>query len=99
MAWVREGVGDLYDDIELEIASYLATLHLVGSHLVTLDGDTATAQCEAQAQHVRRGVDGGSTFTLGGRYRDQVTRTPAGWRITHRDLETSWVTGNPAVLG
>ena len=76
-----------------------ATQHLVGNHLVTLDGDTATAQCEVQAQHIRRGVDGGSTFTLGGRYRDQVTRTPAGWRITHRDLETSWVTGNPGVLG
>jgi len=76
-----------------------ATQHLVGNHLVTLDGDTATAQCEVQAQHVRRGVEGGSTFTLGGRYRDQVTRTPAGWRITHRDLETSWVTGNPGVLG
>ena len=76
-----------------------ATQHLVGNHLVTLDGDTATAQCEVQAQHVRRGVDGGSTFTLGGRYRDRLTRTPAGWRITHRDLEVAWIAGNPGVLG
>jgi hypothetical protein len=71
----------------------------VGNHVVTLDGDAATAQCEVQAQHVRRGVDGGSTFTLGGRYRDRLTRTPDGWRIAHRDLEVVWVAGNPAVLG
>ncbi|MCJ7439204.1 MAG: nuclear transport factor 2 family protein [Acidimicrobiia bacterium] len=76
-----------------------ATQHLVSNHLVTLEGDTATAQCELQAQHVRRGGDGGSTFTLGGRYRDRVTRTPAGWRIAHRELEVVWIAGNPGVLG
>jgi 3-phenylpropionate/cinnamic acid dioxygenase small subunit len=76
-----------------------ATQHLVGNHLVTLDRDTATAECEVQAQHVRRGVDGGSAFTLGGRYHDRVARTPAGWRIVHRDLEVVWIAGNPGVLG
>lgn len=76
-----------------------ATQHLVGNHLVTLEGDDGVSECEVHAQHVRRGADGGSTFTLGGRYRDRVVRAADGWRIAHRDLQVVWVTGNGGVLG
>lgn len=75
-----------------------ATQHLVGGHLVDVDGDTATAECDLQAQHVRKRTEGGSRFMLGGRYHDRLVRTPAGWRITHRVLDFVWFSGNPAVL-
>jgi hypothetical protein len=71
-----------------------ATQHLLGNFVVEVDGDTATANCYLQAQHV---VDG-DVFTIGGTYRDRLTRTLAGWRIAHRTLLPTWTAGNPAVL-
>jgi hypothetical protein len=66
---------------------------------VSVDRDTATAECDLHAQHVRKRTEGGSRFIIGGRYYDRLTRTDAGWRITHRALEVLWFSGNPAVLG
>jgi hypothetical protein len=70
-----------------------------GYEAIEQDGDTATAQCYLHAQHVRPGTPGGDLCMLGGRYTDRITRTPDGWRFTHRRLETWWIDGNPAVLG
>ncbi len=72
--------------------------HMVSNHVVTVDGDTATSRCYLQAQHTRRGVDGGDNWLLGGRYLDSLARTDAGWRITHRNLITVWTEGNLAVF-
>lgn len=72
--------------------------HLIGNVLVQLDGDTATAQCYVQAQHVKLGTEGGDLFVFAGRYRDTLVRTPAGWKITERFLDAMWTDGNPAVL-
>jgi hypothetical protein len=47
---------------------------------------------------VRRGVDGGDNFVIGGYYEDDLVRTAAGWRIRHRRLVMTWREGNPGVL-
>ena len=88
--------------IKTRVATALTHLddsqHLVANHQVVIDGDTATSRCYLQAQHVRRGVEGGDNLLIGGRYEDQLVRTPAGWRIKHRRLVIMWREGNPAVM-
>ena len=92
-----------YPAIETRIRSALAPLsstqHLIGNVLVTLTlaGAEADSVCYLQAQHVRPGTDGGDTFVIAGRYLDRFVRTPDGWRIAQRRLETIWTDGNPAV--
>jgi 3-phenylpropionate/cinnamic acid dioxygenase small subunit len=90
-----------YEAIETRIRNALAPLsstqHLIGNVLVTLAGDEADSVCYLQAQHVRPGTDGGDTFIIAGRYLDRFARTPDGWRIAQRRLETIWTDGNPAV--
>jgi 3-phenylpropionate/cinnamic acid dioxygenase small subunit len=90
-----------YPAIETRIRSALAPLsstqHLIGNVLVALAGDEADSVCYLQAQHVRPGTDGGDTFIIAGRYLDRFVRTPDGWQIAQRRLETFWTEGNPAV--
>ena len=71
--------------------------HLVGNHQVTVDGDSATHRCYLQAQHVRHAAVGGPNYIIGGRYEDQLSRTPDGWRIAHRTLAVMWKEGNLGV--
>jgi hypothetical protein len=68
--------------------------HRFSSIEVRLDGDRARSTTYLCAEHVKDG----ERFTVGGHYRDEWERTPAGWRIAKRQLVTTWTEGNPAVL-
>ncbi|CAN5399203.1 nuclear transport factor 2 family protein [soil metagenome] len=75
--------------------------HMVNTHQVSVNGDTATSRCYFHAQHVRRaaGGDGASpNFIVAGRYEDRLVRTIDGWRIAHRELVTMWTDGNERVV-
>jgi len=63
------------------------TQHLLGSMDIEVRGDTATASTYLQAIHIgiKPGFEGGR-MTVWGEYRDQLVRTPQGWRIRHREL-------------
>jgi hypothetical protein len=90
------------DDIVAWVSAVLqpldASQHLVTNHQVSVDGERAACRCQVQAQHVRRGAEGGSTYVVGGHYEDDVVRTPEGWRLAHRRLVVTWTSGNPRVL-
>jgi len=62
-------------------------------------GEKATVRSYFQAQHVRMEAEGGEHFMIGGRYDDQMVRTPDGWRIATRQVSGMWSQGNPLVLG
>lgn len=100
-----EGLGRFegYEAIEKVCQAALGPLdrsqHLIGNVTVSVDGDTATAQCYLHAQHVKAGVPGGDLYVIAGRYSDRLVRTEEGWRFAYRLLETWWTDGNPAVLG
>jgi hypothetical protein len=95
---VNEGVGAIIDLIAGVLSGLDASQHLIGSPMAEVDGDTATARCYLQAQHVFAGAQGGDHYLVGGTYVDQLVRTPAGWRIKHRTLHASWMAGNPGVF-
>ena len=103
---VYDGIGECsgYDAIEelcrQALAPLTRTQHLLGNFSSDVKGDSATAQCYLQAQHVREGTEGGETYIIAGRYTDRLTRSPDGdWQIHWRRLETWWTGGNPAVVG
>ncbi len=73
--------------------------HLIGSHEIEVDGDSARTRCYLHAQHTKAGSAGGDNFTIGGTYVDELVRTAAGWRIRRRELIILWQEGNPRVLG
>jgi hypothetical protein len=81
------------------LAELDATHHLIGSPIVVVDGDRATAHTYYQAQHARNGCPGGSLLMVGGWIDDELVRTPGGWRIRSRRGRAVWFDGNPAVLG
>jgi 3-phenylpropionate/cinnamic acid dioxygenase small subunit len=91
------GVESIVSRIGGSILRLDATQHFIGNHHVTVDGDGASSRCQLQSQHVKAGVEGGDTYMIGGHYHDQLARTPAGWRITHRIMAQTWATGNPMV--
>jgi len=91
------GVDEIIARIGGAILRLDRTQHLIGNHLVSVDGDTGTHRCHLQSQHVREGTEGGDNFIVGGYYDDRVVRTPDGWRIAHRLMQQTWTEGNPDV--
>jgi ketosteroid isomerase-like protein len=63
------------------------TQHLLGSMDIRVNGETATASTYLQAIHIgsKPGFEG-KRMTFWGEYRDELVRTPQGWRIRRREL-------------
>lgn len=95
---VNEGIDAIVALISGVLSGLDASQHLIGNPLASIDGDTATATCYLQAQHVFTGAPGGDHFLVGGTYADRLVRTPDGWRIQHRTLHATWSDGNPDVF-
>lgn len=68
--------------------------HLVANHLVTIEDDTATATAAFIATHQWRDT----TWTLGGDYRFELTRSDHGWKITAMTMAPVWQTGDPGLI-
>ena len=75
----------------LQLAS---TQHLIGNHIITVDGDSATCSSSVLASQYAANND---NWTTAGRYDDVLARTPDGWRITHRRFTSHW-TSDPQGL-
>lgn len=100
-SWELEGLDAIRRRLERTLSRLDASQHLVGTHQVHLDGDTATGRCYVHAQHVRdaAAIDGaGPLYLVAGRYDDRFVRTPDGWRIARRTLTPLWTEGNERVL-
>ncbi|ONH28010.1 nuclear transport factor 2 family protein [Pseudofrankia asymbiotica] len=74
------------------------TQHFFTNHEFDIDGDAARGQFNMIAQHVRRGLPGGSLLMIGGIYRDTYVRTDGRWLVATRSHEAKWATGNHDVL-
>jgi ketosteroid isomerase-like protein len=70
-------------------------MHLTGNPVVTVDGDTATAETDMVT--LVRGDDGRARITLAARYRDRLRRGDDGrWRLSSR---TGVSIGTPEEIG
>ncbi|MFJ4688129.1 nuclear transport factor 2 family protein [Streptomyces sp. NPDC091377] len=80
------------------LGAFATTQHLLSNYLVDVDGDTAVATAMFQATHRMPNEHGGPLWTLGGKYRFELVRTDAGWRISGIVMTTTWADGNQQLL-
>ena len=98
-----EWVAHSRDEAVQTIRGYLdgcgPTQHLLGNYRIAVDGDTARSRVYVRAFHVGVGAAEGKTYEMGGEYRDELRRTPSGWRSFRREGEVFWEMGSRDVLG
>ncbi|MEU2031085.1 nuclear transport factor 2 family protein [Nocardia amamiensis] len=80
------------------LGRFEATQHLLGNHLVTIDGDRAVCTASFQATHRRSEAFGASLWTLGGTYRFDLVRSGGDWRISGVVMTAVWGDGNRGLL-
>jgi hypothetical protein len=97
--------GPLWTDLDSLIADMTVTharlggtQHLIGSHLVSVDGDEATGQSYAHVVLTRRIDAEWAQFSMGARYSDQLRRVPDGWRVYRRTARAMWRAGDRRVI-
>jgi len=73
--------------------------HLLANHRVDLGSDTARCVCQVRAFSAGTGPSVGKSYELLGEYRDQLVRTPDGWRIARREMTIHHEIGSRDVLG
>lgn len=73
--------------------------HLLANHRVDLDGDAARCVCQVRAFSAGAGPAAGRSYEIFGEYRDQLVRTPEGWRIARREMRIVHEIGGRDVLG
>ena len=71
--------------------------HINGNQWAEIGGDRATAGCYFTVHMFKEGVVDGEHFEMGGRYDDELLRTPDGWRFTSRTISILWSDGNRKV--
>jgi 3-phenylpropionate/cinnamic acid dioxygenase small subunit len=76
-----------------------ATQHAMSNPRVNIDGDTASCSMYVVAHHHHRHEGKADSYTLGGRYVNQLIRSNGGWRISRLALQVWWSEGNPALVG
>jgi hypothetical protein len=94
----HDGVAAIIERIDSALSPLDRSQHMISNHQVKLAGDSATCRCYLQAQHVRRGTEGGRNFIIAGHYEDDLRRGKNGWRIVDRRLVVTWTEGNRAVV-
>ncbi|WP_280447570.1 nuclear transport factor 2 family protein [Nocardia cyriacigeorgica] len=80
------------------LGGFDATQHLLGNHLVTVDGDRAVCTASFQATHRKSDAVGACLWTLGGTYRFDLVRAGGAWQISGVVMTATWGDGNRALL-
>jgi len=78
--------------IEKGLSLFARSQHMIVNKQVDMAGDRATSRALFFNPLV---AHDGTVMFVGGEYRDQWVRTPAGWRIIERVEETTWTFGLP----
>lgn len=89
---------DINDLIMRMLGGCGPTQHVVTNFRIDVDGDTAKSTCYIRADHIGAGKMAGIRYECWGEYIDDLVRTPAGWRIKHRTMNTRHATGDFNIL-
>lgn len=79
------------------LPGFRSTQHLSTNHVVTFDPtdpDRAVCESDMYAQHFLEASASGTYYLLRARYRDELVRTPDGWRIAAITTTNRWEEGN-----
>lgn len=83
----RGTIGDALRALDGAMRRYAATVHRIGNQTVAVDGDQAHSETDCLAEHV---LGDGGHLLVAVRYRDDLVRSPDGWRIARRAVTTLW---------
>jgi hypothetical protein len=93
-----EGIDAIWARIRVALGPLDDSQHITGSHLIELNGDTATSRVYLFAQHIRRDAKKGPHYVVAAEYLDDLVRTNEGWRIKYRIINPIWTEGNRGVV-
>ena len=86
---MMNGYEELEAAIRFALGAYERTHHHIAGQEAEIDGDVARLRANLIATHVHDGT----TFVVGGVYREELVRTPQGWRISYHELDALWMEG------
>ena len=92
-------IESLVERIRESQARYQGTMNVVGTHTARVDGDHASAETYVVSHHFRSESGQSSDDQAGTRYRDELARTPGGWRIVSRVASLRWYRSEPVAPG
>lgn len=87
------GPAAIAEQLAWVLGGYDATQHLIANPVAEIDGARARAISNVRAYHHWLADGAARTMEVGGVYRDELVRTPDGWRISHRVLDVTWREG------
>jgi uncharacterized protein (TIGR02246 family) len=87
---VRQGRAEIAAALVAGLDRYLATTHIVGGQVVTIDGDGATGDTVCLAHHVYENGGGRRLLVMAVRYTDIYARQSGGWGFAERQLHLDW---------
>lgn len=94
---LQRGPAQVEANVKRALGHIDATLHVIMNEVVEINGDEAKATFNVNAHHLRRGTAGGEHFTNRALHKDDLVRTPDGWKIKHVEAKALWGEGNPQV--
>jgi SnoaL-like domain len=74
-------------------STFKNTQHIVGSHVVAVNGNTATCVSNFQAHHTYLDTEKG-TWVLSGVYHHDLVREGDNWNVNKMKMSIAWETGN-----
>lgn len=83
------GASDI--SLPLDVVDLQLSMHFIGNHVATIDGDRARTETYALAHLIDRPGAAPRMRTRGLRYVDALARTPEGWRIAKREHLCDWM--------
>lgn len=94
----HSGIGALLATFRLFLDPCGPSQHLLGSIVVTVEGNRAYSRAYVQARHQGKGPKAHLFFDSNGEYRDRWERRSDGWRIVRRDAIWFMMVGDRSVL-
>lgn len=84
-------LGEYLPRLLAAVRVYGATMHHLGTQLIEVEGDVATAQTYAIAHHFRDAAGTEEDLVVGVRYDDRLRRgADRRWRIVERTVKSMW---------
>jgi len=97
----RVGHTKIHRALELGLAQYLATTHMIGAHVVELDGAEGDGVVVCMAHHVYDDPEGAGRrlLVMAIRYEDRYAKEHGMWRFAERRLRLLWREDRPLADG
>jgi len=87
---VRSGRAEITSALVAGLRPYMATTHIVGGQVVTIEGDGATGETVCLAHHLYERDGSPRLLVMAVRYQDTFVCVSGSWRFAERQLRLDW---------